>query len=77
MQRTQLRTIATGTTLGALIGFILAIVVVLSQKEQYDAQEGGDVVAIKPSMKEWIGLIVTVVTLMRQIANLLTPPTQS
>ncbi len=77
MQRSQLRTIVAGTTLGALLGFIIGVVVVLSRKEQFEALESGDANVVKPGMRDWIGLTVTVVTLLRQIANLLAPPTQS
>lgn len=73
MDKSQLRLIATGTALGALVGMSIGFVVSQTKKEQLELMKTGEITPYKPSTTEWIGLIIAVITLMRQLANILTP----
>ncbi|HEY81602.1 MAG TPA: hypothetical protein EYP25_08685 [Anaerolineae bacterium] len=76
MKHTPIRFIATSTALGALVGFLIGLVISQSKKEQLRlTSERGELAAFGPSVREWIGLSIAVVTLLRQIANLLSPKT--
>ncbi len=73
MDKSQLRLIAAGTALGALVGMSIGFVVSQTKKEQLERLQTGEVTPYKPSTTEWIGLIIAAITLIRQIANILTP----
>ncbi len=74
MNKAQIRVISASTALGAVIGLFVGLVVSETKKEQLKlVAEKGDQVSLSPSITEWIGLTVAAVTLLRQIANILTP----
>ncbi len=76
MTSSRTRIIATATALGGLIGLLIGLVASQSVDEVLERQQGEEnaMVAFRPSVREWIGLTVTVVTLLRQIAHILTSP---
>ncbi len=74
MNKAQIRVISASTALGAVIGLFVGLVVSETKKEQLKlVAEKGEQVSLSPSITEWIGLTVAAVTLLRQIANILTP----
>ncbi len=74
MNKEQIRIFSASTALGALIGLLVGLVVAASKKEQLQlASKTGEAVQFSPSITEWIGLTIAAVTLLRQIANILTP----
>ncbi len=76
MKHTPIRILATSTALGALVGFLIGLVVSQSREEQLRlTSERGELATFEPSVREWIGLSIAIVTLLRQIANLLSPKT--
>ncbi len=76
MTSSRTRIIATAAVLGGFIGLLIGLVASQSVDEALEQQHGEEsaIVAFRPSVREWIGLTVTVVTLLRQIANILTSP---
>ncbi len=74
MNKAQLRVISASTALGAVMGMLVGLVVAQTRKEQLElVAKDGERIGASPSVREWIGLTVAAVTLLRQIANILTP----
>ncbi len=75
MNKTQSKLILTATALGAILGLGIGVVLAETKKEQLQLVEryGEDSVDIQPGFREWIAVAIAGVTLIRQIANMLTP----
>jgi len=74
MNKSQIRIISTSTALGALMGFLIGLVITQGKKEQLRFIEvNQDQEILSPNLREWIGLTVAAVTLLRQLANIVAP----
>ena len=73
MESYQIRPIATGAALGALIGMAIGFFVAQTKKEQLKLMAESDEIEFSPSTMEWIGLIIASITLIRHLINVMTP----
>lgn len=75
MNKAQSKLILTAMALGAILGLGIGVVVAETKKEQFQLAEtyGEDNVTVQPGFREWIAVSVAAVTLIRQLANMLTP----
>ena len=75
LTKAQSRLMLTTTALGALLGLGIGFVIAESKKEQLQLAEqfGENNVVIQASFRDWIGISIAAITLIRQLANMLTP----
>jgi len=71
----QTKLILTTTALGALLGLGIGVVLAESKKEQLQLAEnlGEENVIVHPGFRDWISVSLAAITLIRQLANMLTP----
>jgi len=75
LNKPQSQIVLTSVALGALLGLGIGVVVAETKKEQLQLVDmyGEDKVSVQPGIREWIAVSVAAITLIRQLANILTP----
>lgn len=75
LNKPQSRVVLTAVGLGALLGLGIGVVIAETKKEQLQLADryGEDKVSVQPGIREWIAVSVAAITLIRQLANILTP----
>ena len=77
MNRNQSKIILVTTLAGALLGLGIGVVLAESKKEKLALAEryGDDKVVVQTGFKDWIAVSVAAITLLRNLADMLTPKT--
>ncbi len=75
MKESKSRIILTTIILGAVVGLGIGVVVAETKQERLQLANalGDEKVAVQPSLRDWISVAVTAVTMIRQLANMLAP----
>ena len=75
MNKAQSKIILSATVVGALLGLGIGFVLAETKKEQLllAEQYGEDKVVVQTNFREWIGVSIAAITLIRQLSNMLSP----